>query len=985
MRIGLVVAVFVHTFCWLGLPSAVAQPIGMHAVPIERRAPPPRIMISTPVETPVRIESVKVRTEVSGSIAQTEVEMLFRNPNARVLEGELQFPLLDGQSVSGFAMDVNGTLREAVPVEKARGQAIFEEIIRGQIDPGLLEGTQGNNFKLRVYPIPANGTKQVVVRYTESLAERNDRLVYRLPLEYATRLDHFLLDLRIGAAGSAPIIKSNALGGFDLVREGNFFTARVARSQFAGRGYLELEIPRRQQSQVYTQRIDHQTWFYAEVPVPVREASRKSPRILGIVWDSSGSAASRDPARELALLDAYLRRIGNAEVRLIRIRDAAEPAQSFRIANGDWRALRAALESTPYDGGTNLGAFIPERGIDEYLLFSDGLGNFGEQPFAQARVPLHAISSAARANPTWLRHIAERSGGRYIDLTAEDASAAAHKLATASTRIVDVSADGATHVVLSSPFPERGRIRIAGELHRPNAKLTLKLEEPGGRISSLPLNVDAREAGGQLAAQLWASLHVATLEAEHDLNRAEIRRLGRRFGLVTRETSLIVLDRIEDYARHEITPPPELLADYERARKTMTAQREADRSRHLAEIVRRFEEKLKWWDRDFPKDERVAVKAHSRDEISGAVGRDMRRSENERALREDRAKSVMADALQARPAAPAADAPARLRESRGRHAVEQAAATSQASVAIRLAPWQPNAPYMDRLRNAESSHVYRVYLDERRNHLASTAFFLDAADVLFAKGLPSLAVRVLSNLAEMDLENRHILRILGYRLLQAQQPKLAVAVFRKVLDLSPEEPQSYRDLGLALNADGQPQKAIDMLYEVVVRPWHNRFPEIELITLAELNAIVANAATALDTSRMHPKLLRNLPLDLRVVLTWDADNTDIDLWVTDPNGERAYYGNRLTYQGGRMSMDFTGGYGPEEFSLKRAKPGRYRIEAQYYGDRRQAITGPTTLQVKLATKFGLPDEQERLVTLRLSGRSEVVLVGEFEVAADTKD
>jgi len=131
--------------------------------------------------------------------------------------------------------------------------------------------------------------------------------------------------------------------------------------------------------------------------------------------------------------------------------------------------------------------------------------------------------------------------------------------------------------------------------------------------------------------------------------------------------------------------------------------------------------------------------------------------------------------------------------------------------------------------------------------------------------------------------------------------------------------------------------------------------------------------------------VRNLPLDLRVVLTWDADNTDIDLWVTDPNGERAYYGNRLTYQGGRMSMDFTGGYGPEEFSLKRAKPGRYRIEAQYYGDRRQAITGPTTLQVKLATKFGLPDEQERLVTLRLSGRSEVVLVGEFEVAADTKD
>ena len=91
-----------------------------------------------------------------------------------------------------------------------------------------------------------------------------------------------------------------------------------------------------------------------------------------------------------------------------------------------------------------------------------------------------------------------------------------------------------------------------------------------------------------------------------------------------------------------------------------------------------------------------------------------------------------------------------------------------------------------------------------------------------------------------------------------------------------------------------------------------------------------------------------------MVLTWDADNTDIDLWVTDPNGEKAFYGNRLTYQGGRMSLDFTGGYGPEEFSLKRAKPGKYRVEAQFYGDQRQMIAGPMTLQMKLATAFGLP-------------------------------
>jgi Ca-activated chloride channel family protein len=101
--------------------------------------------------------------------------------------------------------------------------------------------------------------------------------------------------------------------------------------------------------------------------------------------------------------------------------------------------------------------------------------------------------------------------------------------------------------------------------------------------------------------------------------------------------------------------------------------------------------------------------------------------------------------------------------------------------------------------------------------------------------------------------------------------------------------------------------------------------------------------------------------------------------VTDPNGEKAFYSNRLTWQGGRMSLDFTGGYGPEEFSLKRARPGKYRVEAQYYGDQRQMIAGPVTLQMKLATAFGLPAQSERLVTLRLKGRSDSVFVGEFEV------
>lgn len=300
-------------------------------------------------------------------------------------------------------------------------------------------------------------------------------------------------------------------------------------------------------------------------------------------------------------------------------------------------------------------------------------------------------------------------------------------------------------------------------------------------------------------------------------------------------------------------------------------------------------------------------------------------------------------------------------------------------IGIALKKWEANAPYMERMKRASAGDTYRVYLDQKPDYANSSAFFLDAADILLEKGQRALALRVLSNLSEMDLENRAVLRILGYRLLQANAPELAVPVFEHVLRIAGEEPQSYRDLGLALAATGQHQAAIDMLYEVVVRPWASRFPDIENTALAEINALLATSPKKLDASRIDPRLRINMPLDVRVVLAWDADNTDMDLHVTDPSGEVASYRNSLTRMGGRMSRDFTGGYGPEEFALRRSEPGKYKIAVNFFGSRQQVIAGATTVQVKLVTHFGTAKQKEQLMTLRLQKQQEMVYVGEFNV------
>lgn len=948
---------------------------------------PPRLTVAQGAQTPVALQAIRIETEISGSRALTAVEMTFFNPNARVLEGELQFPLLDGQQVSGFALDIDGKLRDAVPVEKAKGQQVFEDVIRQRIDPALLQVTAGNNYKLRVYPLPAHGTRRVLIRYAETLPVSGAGVAatrrYRLPLAYARDLAGFSLRLLVRAPAHAPALAGTQPQGLAFKARGVDYEAEVSHKDFAARGVLEVQVPAAAKPEVHTQLAGDTTYFVAEVQArsdaPVL---RNVPPLVGLIWDASGSGAARDHVREFALLDAYFQRLGNGgngEVRLTRVRDTAEPVERFRIVNGDWRTLRRALETTPYDGATQLGTFTAEAQVGEYLLFSDGLDNFGERPLAQLKVPLYSVSAATRADPARLRQLAEASAGKFIDLVSSTAAEAARQLLYGEARIHEIGGNGVTQLTTLSRVARNGRWLVAGQLQGDSGALRVSVSYPGARADTPPIMVPIKAGhnADNLAAVAWAQLRVAELDGEYRLHRAEIRRLGLEFGLTSRETSLIVLDRVQDYVRNDITPPAELRAEYERQRANLHLRAGDERKQQLARVAQMLKEKITWWEQDFPKDARPQPEAKAK--IGGVLRQE--RGELE-ARRIAPAQSASQD-IAASPAPPSArPAPAgRAQSSRAdaRVAEQEGTGAARGGIAIQLKRATPDAPYFKRFQSAARDELYRVYLDERSSYANSTAFFLDAADAFFDKGLTVLGVRVLGNLAEMDLENHHILRILGYRLMQAGQAKLATAILARVLELAPNEPQSYRDLGLAYAADKQWQKAIDNLHEVAIRPWHGRFPEIELTALDEMNAIIATAGAAMDVSRIDARLLRNLPVDLRVVLAWDADNTDIDLWVTDPNGEKAYYGNRITYQGGRMSMDYTGGYGPETFSLKTAKPGKYKVEANFYGHNQQIVAGATTLQLRLLTRFGTREQQEQTVTLRLKGRSEVVQVGEFEV------
>ncbi|WP_426806027.1 VIT domain-containing protein, partial [Stenotrophomonas sp. SrG] len=77
------------------MPTAAAQ-----------RLTAPRLQVAG-AEQPVQLEQARIDSHVAAGRAETRIELVFRNPNRRVLEGALVFPLAEGQQVTAFALDID--------------------------------------------------------------------------------------------------------------------------------------------------------------------------------------------------------------------------------------------------------------------------------------------------------------------------------------------------------------------------------------------------------------------------------------------------------------------------------------------------------------------------------------------------------------------------------------------------------------------------------------------------------------------------------------------------------------------------------------------------------------------------------------------------------------------------------------------------------------------------------------------------------------
>jgi uncharacterized protein YfaP (DUF2135 family) len=112
--------------------------------------------------------------------------------------------------------------------------------------------------------------------------------------------------------------------------------------------------------------------------------------------------------------------------------------------------------------------------------------------------------------------------------------------------------------------------------------------------------------------------------------------------------------------------------------------------------------------------------------------------------------------------------------------------------------------------------------------------------------------------------------------------------------------------------------------------------------------------------------------DLRITLTWDTPGTDVDLWVTGPDGEKVLYSHREGKAGGILDTDVTTGFGPETYTQARLQHGTYLVQAHYYRG-----ADPTRVVVTTIRGEGTPDEERRVFRSVLWKTNDVAQVGEF--------
>jgi len=534
----------------------------------------------------VERQSSDVRVELVDRVLHYEVTETYVNRGSRVGEADYMFPLPKGAALQDLKLSINGEMVAGETMSSDRARQIYEQIVRQQRDPALLEWMGYGLLRARIFPIAPGETKKVVVRF-QSVAEREGdalRIDYFRGLRNAQRggngspegTTSFTLtypDERIYGAAYSP---THSISSID---QGS--TRRVEVRDASGE--ITLLIPVRKPASpaitLLANAPGNDDGFALITLTPPAMAPRAVPRDVTFVIDVSGSMSGKKIEQARAAGRQLLQSLSPAD--RFRFIDFSTDVRTFRdgyaMASSDnIRAAERYLDALEAEGSTNIGgaldqalaAPIQSGRLPIVLFLTDGLPTIGETngDVIASRVAgqrgsrrLFTFGVGSDLNISLIEQLALEGRGtasfvRPGESVERAVGIVASRLTNPLVTDVRVHADG---VQLRKVHPSGPSDIFAGEdliilaRYQGSGASTLRFD---GQTSAGPVSWTSRVAfpdrsrENPFVARLWATQRVGYLSAEKRKHGAsteiddEIRQLGDRYGIPTEFSSYLVLE-----------------------------------------------------------------------------------------------------------------------------------------------------------------------------------------------------------------------------------------------------------------------------------------------------------------------------------------------------------------------------------------------------------------------------------------------------------
>jgi Ca-activated chloride channel homolog len=544
-----------------------------------------------------------VRATVRDGLAETEVDQTFSNPGGQKVEGWYWFSVPERAVVTSFAVETDGQLIEGEVIEQREAAAQYQAAIRSAHEPALLEWVDGRSYRARIFPVPASGSRRVVLRYMEVIATRDGTFEYVYPLrggesgrpeggaraEAPVTIGEFALTVDLGDAGAGAEIATLA----DAVIEDSGRRVSMRRSGYTPRADFQLEAKLRGSDRPFRvarfaaggERADYVMARY--VPDVDWAAVKSLPADLAVVVDTSASADEAARAQKSAAAEAVLRSLSPADHFTLIALDSA-PAVLYPkdgLAEASDTEISAALERLAEHqsgGATDLGALFDAalgrlHGKEQpsVLYIGDGIATTGEvtpvrltdrlrRSLTASRARFFTVAVGASANHALLRELAREGSGQAFRIQDADGEAAevlrlasAIKTPTITDLTIEMGAGLDEPMVTQTGKVARGEeILLLARTHHALPTVATVSGRLGGKDfrREYPVALDAG-IGAQQIPRLWAAEKLRRLvggSVDPDDNRGKIVEIGIEYGLMTPFTSILALESEVAYRQQGI-------------------------------------------------------------------------------------------------------------------------------------------------------------------------------------------------------------------------------------------------------------------------------------------------------------------------------------------------------------------------------------------------------------------------------------------------